>query len=305
AHRARVDGWGGGRGRRADAPARALPSAGRGAPAAQRLRRGEDDPLRARGEGGGSPRAAPLRPVPPRLAARRSLPARGGTGAARPARAVGRGVGRHRRAPARSRGEDLAARSGGALLLASPRGPADGAPEVAGGGRGRPGGGGGLPVALGGRRAARRALGGAVQPDPERGRRARPVLPGGGPPVARQPRPPRGRARPRDGGRVAGGRGGAELLRPRRGGVGAGGDGLALRERLRAHLPGLGPAGDLAGAPRAGADVGGLAARARRRNGRRRARIRGIRLRAPGGRANVTYSQSIPARARRVPGHGA
>src|SRR5581483_6305191 len=106
-------------------------------PERPRDRRGEDHPLRARGEGGRAPRAAPLRPVPPGLAAGRALSARGGPRGARPARAVGRGVGGGGRAAARPRGEDLAARGRGAVLVAAPGGPPDGAPEVSGGGRGR------------------------------------------------------------------------------------------------------------------------------------------------------------------------
>ena len=89
AHRAALARRGDGRRGRAHAAPRAVSPAGGGAAVGGRGGRGEDDPLGSRGQGRGADRAAPLRSLPPRLAARRALRA---GGRARSARSVGRGA---------------------------------------------------------------------------------------------------------------------------------------------------------------------------------------------------------------------
>ncbi len=155
---------------------------------------------------------------------------------------------------------------GAAVLAPASRRPADGGAEVRGGHGRRCRGDRDLSPPLGRGGGARGAVGGAVEPHAQRGRRARPLLPRGGPPVARQPRAPRRRARPRHGGRVARLRARAPVGEPRRHRVGAGGDGVAVRDRLRAHLPGIRAALRVAAPAPARADVGDVAARGDRRN---------------------------------------
>ena len=127
AHRAALARRGDGHRRRAHPAPGGLSPAGRGAAVGGRGGRGEDDPLGPRGQGGGAARAAPLRSLPPRLPARRAVPS---GGRARSARSVGRGAAGGRRATPRSRGEDLAARGGAAVLAPASRRPAAGDPEV-------------------------------------------------------------------------------------------------------------------------------------------------------------------------------